>query len=1026
MADASAAADGVKEAEETMRLLLQDSPVNETKAMSKPPGLFGPPGLTNQGYGGSSSSSRPAPPPVPPGNLSVPNGNSTSSAHRPHVPPVPGKAGSAPPGLDQRPPPPPVPAEADDDEEEEEWEEDAPDDEKKGTREPIFPPHLDVVEAEAKWKKKLLVKGTLRVSGARPSSAYVRPEGSKSRDDDILVKGRLNRNRAINGDIVYIELVDADRGRGSEALEEAVEEEEEDDEKPVLPADDDSDEDSDEEVLLGSAIMASGPAVAETNNGSSVTNSKAAKASRAGARNSGGGGDRGNVAKVVAIAEAKGRNRIIVCTLHPNRKVRKNGDDEDDDDASDRTEVLASDKTLKAKPTDKRMPWILLQINDVTRQVLNLPGKLNKFMLWPIQILQWKDGSHLPLGRLQGKCIGEAGDLQAEVKHALIENELDDHDVDFTDDLLEETDGIVAAAKKDFQEQCKKRHDLRKKRIFTIDPATAKDLDDAIHVDFDKDKNEIEIGVHIADVGHFVLPGSVVEDEAKRRTTSVYLINSVLPMLPHGLCNFLCSLNPNEDKVAFSVFFRLDVDTGELVKDREPWFEKTVIRSCCRLNYDEAQDVLDGRDKDWPIDKRPAVYGGWAWKDIKEDLFLLYDVMGKVRRGRMSGGAMTITKTKMIFHVRDSVDGIPTNWHVEDHSASHWIIEELMLYANRVVAAHLANTKFWDCGAILRNHNAPDRKKADILDRLLKNNLNIQEWNSDDAKNLYLSCQRIYKKYGHILGQSIEMMVMRAGMQQAEYICYGAEQNPHHFALNFDYYTHFTSPIRRWPDVMVHRVLKALIFNEEDGFQTGDDAILQVNVCNEKRSRARKCQEQMDRAVFCVYLRARKEWYYTTGTVLSLTEDRKSGADFLTVYCPQLGKEKKVLLCSQADVQRMDLMPVEDDELLLPNTWRFTGRGYLELEWAPEAEGDGSQGRRQKLQVLSSIPVVIIPTMTVPIDFAIFLVSPLHRRFSDIDRDIPDQARQGFEWAEVDEDGVEVVLQPDDTDPAAVVDTLDL
>ena len=482
------------------------------------------------------------------------------------------------------------------------------------------------------------------------------------------------------------------------------------------------------------------------------------------------------MAKVVAIAEKKGSGRVLVCTLHPDRQKKGDG------------QVHAEDSFVKAIPTDKRLPTMLLQINHVTKKVLKLPGKLDPFILWPMQIITWNEFSKQPLAKLQGQCLGRAGSLEAEEKHALIANELDDHDVDFPDDELDEVDGIVREAKENFLSEVAKRKDLRSLRIFTIDPATAKDLDDAIHVVDLPNKNQIEVGVHIADVAHFLKLGTVTDKEAQRRSTSVYLIGRVLPMLPHGLCNHLCSLNPNEPKLSFSAFFRLCKRSGNLIQDPAPWFAKTAISSVCRLNYDQAQEVID--DIEIEETKRPAVHGGYTWQEIKDDIKLLYEVCGKVRMGRLTGGAMTISKTKMtfrfniqclfvfvcvclclfvfvcaclcvfvfvcvclslfflssslvtkshwylktdnlwdlndnppwwhhnqhfsrIFHTMDSEDGIPTGYHLESHSASHWVIEELMLLANRCVATRLFNSAIKDF-SVLRNHKPPENKKVPV------------------------------------------------------------------------------------------------------------------------------------------------------------------------------------------------------------------------------------------------------------------------------------------------------------------------
>merc|ERR1719443_1975576 len=150
--------------------------------------------------------------------------------------------------------------------------------------------------------------------------------------------------------------------------------------------------------------------------------------------------------------------------------------------------------------------------------------------------------------------------------------------------------------------------------------------------------------------------------------------------------------------------------------------------------------MLDGENID-----PPPVYGGFKWRDIQDDIHLLYDVCGKVRRGRLTGGALSMTKAKMIFHTRDSEDGVPTGYHLEEHSASHWIIEELMLLANRCVAKHLADSAL-SKDSVLRNHKAPDQKKAQTLERLMRSNLGI-EWDSTSAGQIYKCCQRIYAKY---------------------------------------------------------------------------------------------------------------------------------------------------------------------------------------------------------------------------------------------------------------------------------------
>jgi len=215
----------------------------------------------------------------------------------------------------------------------------------------------------------------------------------------------------------------------------------------------------------------------------------------------------------------------------------------------------------------------------------------------------------------------------------------------------------------------------------------------------------------------------------------------------------------------------------------------------------------------------------------------------------------------------------------------------------------------------------------------------------------------------------------------------------------------------------------------KDEYQQEDAANEQVTICNGKRTNARRCQEHLDRSVFCIYLRARKEWFYTVGTVLGMKpEGRRDaggdaiGRDVLTIYSSQLGKEKKVLLCSAQEANSMELYKdlKEDDELMLPASWKFGGKGECDLIWedpVPDPVTGEKKRRLQKLKVFSSVPIVVIPTNTVPIDFAMFAVSPFHKKFKQVDATISDLERKGFDFHEDVEDGVEVVHDADRPSP---------
>lgn len=355
----------------------------------------------------------------------------------------------------------------------------------------------------------------------------------------------------------------------------------------------------------------------------------------------------------------------------------------------------------------------------------------------------------------------------------------------------------------------------------------------------------------------------------------------------------------------------------------------------------------------------------------------------------------------MIFHTRESEDGIPKGYHLEDHSASHWIIEELMLMANKVVARHIANSPLRDV-AVLRNHQAPDPKKAEKLNKLLLA-LGIDYWDASTAGNLHKSLKRINNQYGETLGICVETMAMINGMQQATYFPVGNGESPWHYALDFDHYTHFTSPIRRYPDVMVHRVLHAVIKQEEAPMDM-EKTESQCEKSNEKKKATRECKALLDRAVFCVFLRAQKNWFYTVGTVLMIKRDEMS------VYSSQLGKEKSISFyyANNPDNEDFRMKPPPslfmagvDDELLLPETLTKKSISHVEVTWInPQDRGER---KNQHLRLLSNVPIVIIPTDTVPIDFAMFLVSPFHRYYEPV----ASKEARGFDIREDDQDGVE-------------------
>ncbi|MBQ1874096.1 MAG: RNB domain-containing ribonuclease, partial [Paludibacteraceae bacterium] len=324
-----------------------------------------------------------------------------------------------------------------------------------------------------------------------------------------------------------------------------------------------------------------------------------------------------------------------------------------------------------------------------------------------------------------------------------------------------------------------RRRDMREVLTFTIDPADAKDFDDALSF-FRQEDGTMQIGVHIADVTHYVKPGSKTDNEAYERGTSTYLVDRVLPMLPEELCNDLCSLRPNEDKLCMSVIFTMKSDASVLRHK----ICRTVIRSNARLNYDEAQEILvsGGIDSSSTLAStvvRPSVDRRLTvGEDIIQALLELNHLAGLLRAERMAKGALAVEQDEMRFKLDET--GHPTDIYFEQPNEAHHLIEEFMLLANRTIAEDVGRGS--GKPFVYRVHDKPNEEKlADLADFK----------------------RRMGEK---ALPNVVEMLTIRA-MAKAVY----STKNIGHYGLKFDYYTHFTSPIRRYPDMIVHRLVSKYI-----------------------------------------------------------------------------------------------------------------------------------------------------------------------------------------------------------------------
>ena len=376
----------------------------------------------------------------------------------------------------------------------------------------------------------------------------------------------------------------------------------------------------------------------------------------------------------------------------------------------------------------------------------------------------------------------------------------------------------------EIQNEILRRRDMREAFTFTIDPADAKDFDDALSFEILSD-NLFQIGVHIADVSFYVRPDTQVDEEAYRRGTSIYLVDRVIPMLPEELCNDKCSLRPNEDKLCMSVIFTFEVP---LNAEGAPDYSharilkhkicRTVIRSNARLNYDEAQAIIGPMSDQCRSNVGPLSGDGEVSAGLKEALATLNALAQKLRTERLLNGALAIEQDEMRFRLDEHHH--PVEIYFERPNEAHHLIEEFMLLANRTVATAVGSGRPF----VYRVHDLPDAEKLEEV-QAFKNRFASRTGSSRYAGRSAEGFKR-----------AIEMLTIRA-QAKAVYSTY----NIGHYGLAFSHYTHFTSPIRRYPDLMVHRLVEKYIL-------TGKKISLTREELEEKCEHCSACEQEAAQA----------------------------------------------------------------------------------------------------------------------------------------------------------------------------------
>ena len=462
-----------------------------------------------------------------------------------------------------------------------------------------------------------------------------------------------------------------------------------------------------------------------------------------------------------------------------------------------------------------------------------------------VHIEDWPTRADSPFGAVI-KVLGKPGEHNTEIHAILAEYGLPAEFPLEVEVFAQKIDTSIQ------ESEIAKRRDMRDTLTFTIDPKDAKDFDDALSFKILENGN-YEIGIHIADVSHYLQEGTILDNEAYNRATSVYLVDRVVPMLPEVLSNFACSLRPNEEKYTFSAIFELD----KKANIKNSWFGRTVINSNQRFAYEEAQHIIETKENTIPIETSIT---GSAYKVSDEIVFatLKLDELAKImRENRMNNGAISFDKVEVKFNLSET--GNPEGVYFKTSKDSNHLIEEFMLLANKKVSEFIGRQKKT---FVYRIHDEPNEEKLFAMQELIKKFGYEVDFNSGSVAQVLNNLMK--EVNGKKEQNLIDTLAIRS-MSKAKY----STDNIGHYGLAFEYYSHFTSPIRRYPDVMVHRLLQFYI----DGGKSADTELYESKSihCSQMEGLATKAERDSIKYMQVKYMQDHKDQEFL-GVISGVTE----------------------------------------------------------------------------------------------------------------------------------------------------------
>ncbi|KAG8764016.1 hypothetical protein FRC11_006287 [Ceratobasidium sp. 423] len=653
-------------------------------------------------------------------------------------------------------------------------------------RKSLFAPYLPQASLPPLLAAGKLVVGILRVNKRNRSDAYVSTEVL---DADIYICGSKDRNRALEGDIVAVELLDVDE-------------------------------------LFSGTLGLLRPS-------SAATKEK---------------------------QEAERRER--------------EGDRYDEQAAK---KDMERPKIVWFKPTDKRVPLIAIPTEQAPPDfVTNSEAYADK--LFVACIKRHPISSLHPFGTLVEE-LGPIGDVEVETSALLKDCNFPTEE--FTENVIKCLPPLPWSIP---EREYETRRDFRSERVFTIDPAAAKDMDDALHVQVNDD-GTYDVGVHITDVSYFVKPNTALDRDARKRATSVYLVQRAVPMLPPTLSEELCSLVPGKERLTFSAVFTMTQDARVIKK----WFGRSIIKSAAKLAYNEAQVVIDGGNLvSENVDPQHSANA------IEGDIKILHNLAKQMRERRIENGTLSIQSLKLKFDLDES--GAPIDCSDAVQTEANYLVGEFMILANTAVAQQIA--VHLPEQALLRRHEEPiERRLAGFKERAARLGHNVD---TSSAGTLQKSFNTIQDP---ISRRILEILCSKA-MHRAKYFCTGMLDiaKYSHYALAEPLYTHFTSPIRRYADILVHRQLESVLSPSSDVKFTMDrDSVAKVaQQCNIKKGSAHLAQEQSAHLFLCLLISDLTQRYGPVVRQARVVGVLDAAFD---VLIPEFGIEKRV---------HVDQMPIDN------------------------------------------------------------------------------------------------------------------